>query len=51
MAEGVVAETAIAFDERVDGGVVIPVDFSRGETAAELAANVPLPRCLLAPSP
>ncbi len=51
VAEGVVAVRAIALDERVDVGVVIPVSFISGKTAAELAADVPLRRCLLAPSP
>jgi hypothetical protein len=42
VAECVVAVRAIALDEWVDVGVVIPVGFVNGVTAAGLAADVPL---------
>lgn len=50
VANGVVVVSASALDEGVDVGEVIPVARIRGHTAAGLATDVPLRRCLLAPS-
>ncbi len=51
VAEGPVVVLAVALDERVEIWVVVPVGQVGGDAAAELAADVPLRRRRLAPSP